>query len=102
MNIPITKGSDMKMDAGITYKLVSISDGKAYFDLVPNLNMSITVKNVAVNMTGTGSGKMVYSINDNFPLSRDVNFNMKIKVVSEKINVDGTAAITMSSNTVIN
>jgi hypothetical protein len=90
------------MDAGVTYKLVSISDGKAYFDLVPNFSMNFSIKKIAVSVTGTGTGKLVYSIKDNFPLSKQINFDMKIKVTSDKLNVDGTATITTSSNTVIN
>ena len=57
MNIPISKDNNLKMDGGVIYKLVSISDGKAYFDIVPNLSMMFTIKNTVVNLTGTGTGK---------------------------------------------
>ena len=94
--------NDMKMDARVTYKLISISDGKAYFDIVPNFNMSVSIKNVIINVTGAGTGKMVYSIKDNFPLSKEGTFDVKIKVTSEKINVDGTAVITTGYTAAIN
>ncbi|HTI59970.1 hypothetical protein [Mucilaginibacter sp.] len=102
MNIPITRDNSIKIDAAITYKLVSISDGKAYFDLIPNLDINLNLPKATVNITGSGSGKLVYSIKDDFPLSRDVNFKMVVKVTSEKVNVDGTADIVMSSHTEIN
>lgn len=102
MNMPMGGNSDMKIDAGVTYKLISISDGKAYFDMIPNFNMSFTIKNTAISINGTGTGKMVYSIKDNFPLSKDANFTMKIKVTSAKLNVDATAAITTSYTSTIN
>jgi len=103
MNMPGGSGNnDIKIDAGVTYKLISISDGKAYFDMVPNFSMNFKIKNTSVSVTGTGTGKMVYSIKDNYPLSKDANFTMKIKVTSEKLNVDATAAITTSYTSTIN
>ena len=101
-NIPIKGGSDVKADAGVTYKLISISDGKAYFDMIPHFSMSFGMKTLSVNITGDGSGKMVYSIKDNFPLSKDATFNMKIKVTSDKVNVDATAVITSDYTATIN
>jgi hypothetical protein len=101
-NLPIKGGSDVKAEAGVTYKLVSISDGKAYFDMIPHISMSFGMKTLSVNITGEGSGKMVYSIKDNFPLSKDATFNMKIKVTSDKINVDATAVITSSYTAAVN
>jgi hypothetical protein len=100
--IPIKGGSDVKAEAGVTYKLVSISDGKAYFDMIPHFSMSFGMKTLSVNITGEGSGKMVYSIKDNFPLSKDATINMKIKVTSDKLNVDATAVITSNYTATIN
>ncbi|MGZ3766697.1 MAG: hypothetical protein ACXVA2_18680 [Mucilaginibacter sp.] len=103
LNLPVKgTGANMQMTAGVTYKLVSISDGKAYFDLVPNLDMNMTVKGFTLNMSGTGGGKLVYSIKDNFPISKEVTFDMKIKVTSSKFNVDGRASVTSSVTTSIN
>ena len=94
LNIPISAGNNIQMNAGMTYKLVSISDGKAYFDMVPNFSMDFKMKGVAVSFSGTGTGKMVYSIKDNFPISKEGTFNMVLKVNAGKVNVDGTAVIT--------
>jgi hypothetical protein len=103
MNIPIGKdGTSAKVNADVTYKLVRIADGKAYFDMIPNFSLNVQVKNISVDMSGTGTGKMVYSIKDNFPLSKEGNITMKIKVTSPKINVDGTAKVTSKYDCVIN
>ena len=103
MTIPIDKkGNDIKVNAGVTYKLVSISDGKAYFDLTPNFSLNFQMKDITVDMSGTGTGKMVYSIKDSFPLSKEGSLNMKIKVTSTKINVDGTAVVVSKYNSTIN
>ncbi len=103
-NIPMGKNStnNIHMDYSITYKLTSVSDGKAYFDVVPNFTMNMGVEKMVFNMSGTGLGKMIYSIKDNFPVSNDGNFNMTIKVTSDKLNVDGSAVITTNSKTEIN
>lgn len=104
MNIPIKKdGSSIaKIDAGITYKLIKIADGKAYFDLIPNFHLNIEVGKVSVDMNGTGTGSMIYSIKDNFPLSKESNITMRVKVTSPKVNVDGTAVVTSKYDCVIN
>lgn len=103
MNIPVGKdGSNAKVDAGVTYKLVSIADGKAYFDMIPNFSLNFQVKDISVDMSGAGTGKMVYSIKDNFPLSKEGNINMKIKVTSPKVHVDGTATVTSKYDVTIN
>jgi len=102
MNIPISEGNNIKMSAGVTYKLISISDGKAFFDMTPNFSMDFTMKGVAINFNGTGTGKMVYSIKDNFPLSKDGTINMVLKVNAGKVNVDGTAVVTTSYTGTVN
>jgi len=102
MNIPVKEGNNIKIDAGVTYKLVKIADGKAYFDLTPTFNMNLVIGKVSVVMTGTGTGSMVYSIKDSFPTSKEGNINVKLKVTSPKINVDGTAVVTSKYDCVIN
>ena len=102
MNIPVKEGNNIKIDAGVTYKLVKIAGGKAYFDLTPTFNMNLVIGKVSVVMTGTGTGSMVYSIKDSFPTSKEGNINVKLKVTSPKINVDGTAVVTSKYDCVIN
>lgn len=103
VNVPAGKGgNNINVSFSTTYKLTSISDGKAYFDVVPNLSMTLTLKNMSINMSGTGTGKMVYSIKDNYAISHDGNFDMKVKMTSAKVNVDGNATVTATSTTVVN
>jgi len=102
MNIPVKEGNNIKIDAGVTYKLVKIADGKAYFDLTPTFNMNLVIGKVSVVMSGAGTGTMVYSIKDSFPTSKEGNINVKLKVTSPKINVDGTAVVTSKYDCVIN
>jgi DNA recombination protein RmuC len=91
MNIPVGKDStSAKIDASVTYKLIKIADGKAYFDMIPNFSLNVLAGKASVNMSGTGTGTMVYSIKDDFPLSKEGNINLNIKVVTPKVNIDGT------------
>lgn len=103
MTIPLDKnGNNIQIDADIIYKLVSVSDGKAYFDMTPNFTMNFKLRNTSVDMSGTGTGKMVYSLKDNFPLLKEANISMKLKVSSPKINVDGTATVISKYECTIN
>ena len=101
ITIPV-KGNNAKLDFKVIYKLVSIADGKANFDIIQNLNMSFQMKKVNVSLSGTGNGKMAYSIKDNMPLNTGSDFNMKIKVVVDTLNVDGTATMNVGTTSVIN
>jgi hypothetical protein len=103
LDLPAGKnGGDVKITFGTTYKLVKIEGDKAYFDLTPTFSMNMQMKNISVDMSGTGTGKMVYSIKDNFPISKEGNINMNIKVTSPKVNVAGTALVTSKYDCVIN
>jgi hypothetical protein len=102
MNIPVGKDStSAKIDASVTYKLIKIADGKAYFDMIPNFSLNVLAGKASVNMSGTGTGTMVYSIKDDFPLSKEGNINLNIKVVTPKVNIDGTAVVTSKYDCVI-
>ena len=70
--------------------------------MIPNFSMNLQIGKVSVDMSGTGTGKMVYSIKDNFPLSKEGSIDVKIKLASPKINVDGTAVITSKYDCTIN
>ncbi len=94
--IPILNEGNNKINAGITYKLISVSDGKAFFDVVHSLSINFNIKETTINLTGRGTGKMVYSIKDNFSLSQDIIYDLKVKVASTKFNVDGSAAINLN------
>lgn len=95
MTIPI-KGNDIHVTGKVVYKLVSISDGKAYFDLTPDVSLEGKVHDMNVTIKGNGQGKMVYSIKDNFPLSKEGVVNLTVKVSSAQLNVDATAVINSS------
>jgi hypothetical protein len=99
-NFPMAKG--MAINVKVTYKLTGISNGKAYLDLVQDLNMKMQMKKIGVTITGDGTGKMVYDIKNSFPVSQTSNIFMTINVQSDKFSGSGTAKIIGNSTYVIN
>ncbi len=93
-NMPITD-SKLKIDAKTVYTLTSIADGFAYFDLKPSIDVSIPIKGNTLTITGGGSGKMVYSIKDNFATESTTTFNLKISGLIAKMQIDATADFEM-------
>jgi hypothetical protein len=105
MNLPMTSkinAGDSKTIVKSTYKLTSIADGKAYFDVTQTLDIEVDVKMTKVVLTGDGSGKLVYLVKDNFPASFNDTINMKLNVTAGTTVVDGTAVMTLASTHTIN
>jgi len=75
MDVPIP-GFDAKMVMKITYKLLSITNGKATFNM--DFITTIDKKSAAagMDMTGTGNGKFVYDIGANYAESMNETINM--------------------------
>jgi len=75
MDVPIP-GFDAKMVMKITYKLLSITNGKATFNM--DFLTAIDKKSAAagMDMKGTGNGKFVYDIGANYAESMNETINM--------------------------
>ena len=102
VNIPINQMGDVKIDVNVTYKLINITGDNANFDIVENINFNIQLKKGTVSVTGTGGGKMVYSIKNNFPVALNSLINMKLNAAIDGTTVNGTAIVNNSHTTVIN
>jgi hypothetical protein len=102
--LPVGKKGEgnARVNYSTTYKVTNISGGKAYFDVTPTFSLDLSGQKARASISGTGTGKMVYSIKDSFPISHDGDFNMTIKVDADKVKVDGTAVITGTTSTTIN
>jgi len=76
-------GSGMKMEAKVTYKLISIATGKANFDVALNMDMDLTANKSApasMHMTAVGNGKMEYDIAANYPTHYTQNMDMSMNI----------------------
>lgn len=94
ISLPMTAGEDNgNTDIKATYKLVSINNGLANFDIVQNADMKINIKGVTLKITGTGGGKLIYSIKNNFPVDYSSSLNLAIDGNIGNAIIKGTAVL---------
>jgi len=99
LNIPV---GNMNIDSKVVYKLVSIADGKAYFDIQQTMNMSIPIQGDAITLSGAGTGKMVYSIKDSFATAYSTDMNLKFAGQIKTLKIDAGARMTMDYKYTVN
>jgi hypothetical protein len=59
-----------------TYKLISVKDNIAIFDILMNVSMNVAQKQMNMQMTGGGTGKLTYDIITNYPGSTKMDINL--------------------------
>ncbi|SHN30398.1 hypothetical protein [Mucilaginibacter sp. OK098] len=103
-NLPVA-GFNMASTIKIVYKLISIENNSAFFDMDQSMNFDMNMEKDGVKMTGKGigkgGGKLVYDIAHNFPTTMsnglDFNYQMQIKTMT----MTGKAKITSVHETKI-
>jgi hypothetical protein len=83
------------VDSKVVYALTNIAEGKAYFDMVQTIDMKLNIKQVQLAIAGNGTGKMVYSIKDNLPVSYISTVNMAVNGDVNSVIVKGSFAMDM-------
>ena len=101
MSLPMGS-NNMDLNTEVIYKLVSITDGNANFDVQQSMNMSIPVAGATINVSGTGAGKLVYSIKDNFATDYNTTVNLKVTGQIKTLKIDATATMNMEYKYTIN
>jgi hypothetical protein len=101
MSLPIA-GNAMDADSKAVYKLISIANGNAYFDISQSMNMTIPVSGATITMSGTGTGKLVYSIKDNFAMDYTSSINLNVNGTIKTVTIDATALMNLEYKNVIN
>jgi len=101
VNLPVA-GKSMNIDSKVVYKLISIADGNAYFDLQQSMNMSIPISGATINLNGMGAGKLVYSIKDNFATDYSTNITLKVTGEIKTLKIDATAEMNMEYKYTVN
>lgn len=88
INMPdlgITKAVNVK----VTYKLTAIKGNLAYFDTASTFNMDInehdTKRTITGKGDGSGTGKMIYNIADNYPQSKVSDTNIAFNIEGHSI-----------------
>lgn len=82
------EGVSLEMDITSTYKVLSIKDGIAVLDVKMTYTMKTGTKGMNMNATGTGKGKMTYSIANSFFTAFDVESKMTMKMSMEDMKAD--------------
>jgi len=101
LNIPM-QGTNLSSNAKTVYKLTKIDNGKAYFDILQNINITIPIKEDSVELMGEGTGAMVFDIKNNFPVNYESNVSLKLTAKIKALHVDGTARMAIDYNYTVN
>ena len=87
LSIPLAN-IQMDMTITTTYKLLSIKNNVADFDVSQVYTMKANTTKFPMNATGTGKGKLLYDVVNNFNLSYQIDMEMSANVKIEKIELD--------------
>jgi hypothetical protein len=102
-DIPMA-GMNAKMKMKAIYKLISIANGKANFDMNFTMSMDMGLGGQgAMDMKGDGDGKMVYDMATNYPSDSKQNVNMlySMAIPQQKMSMKGTLKMQMDQQTVV-
>jgi len=102
MDVPIP-GFNAKMMMKITYKLLSITNGKAIFNM--DFIAVIDKKSAAagMDMAGTGNGKFVYDIGTNYAESMNETINMTYvrPMPQQSVSMKGKVQMTLEQQVIL-
>jgi hypothetical protein len=102
MDVPIP-GFNAKMVMKITYKLLSIANGKATFNMDFVTTMDKKSAAPGMDMAGTGNGKFVYDIGTNYAesMSETINMTYVRPMPQQNVSMKGTVQMTMEQQVVL-
>lgn len=87
LSMPIA-GVTIDMVITTTYKLISIKKGIAIFDITMNYTLKSSIMETPVDATGTGKGKLHYSITHNQNVLYETEQTLTMNIKMEKFSLD--------------
>lgn len=87
LSIPVA-GMQLDMTIATTYKLLSIQNNVADFDVSQTYLMKMNTTKFPMTATGTGKGKLLYDVVHNFNLNYQMDMEMAANAKIEKIELD--------------
>jgi hypothetical protein len=75
---PIADSPGKKAKAKITYKVDAIVGDHAFFSVDEVVSLHVGFKQMILDLEGTGTGAMIYSIKNNLPMSFHYILNLKV------------------------
>ena len=101
MEIPIGPGQTIKLKDVITYKLDKVEGSKAYFSQNHVITLDMTVKGESMKGSGTGTGQIVYDMDNTYPIQNDSTLEMNMGFESEGMPIDIKTTTIAKISTVI-
>lgn len=90
LSMPIAN-TNVDMIITTNYKLISIKDNIGYFDITNDIKMTTTINDQNISASGSGIGKLIYDINENFYTDMETNYGIKMKIEVENITLNLTS-----------
>ena len=90
LSLPIAS-IQLEMTITTNYKLLSIKNDIADFDINQVYTMKTNTDKFPITATGTGKGKLLYDIVNNFNLKYQIEMEMSANVKIEQIELDITS-----------
>lgn len=102
LDIPMA-GMNTKMKMSAIYKLTSIANGKANFDINFTMLMDMAMGQGGMDMKGNGDGKMAYDIATSYPsaLKENMSILYSINVPQQNVKMKGTMKMMMDQQSVV-
>lgn len=87
LSIPMAN-AQLDMTITTTYKLISIENNVADFDISQVYTMKTEANKIPMNATGSGKGKLLYDVIQNFNLKYQMDMEMSTNMKIEKMELD--------------
>ena len=100
LSIPV---ADVNLDMAITstYKLISIKEGFAFFDISIDFSLLSEITKYTIKATGTGNGSIKYDLKNNFFIEYKTTTEMKMNFDVGSFVMDMTVISYMDQNTTL-
>jgi hypothetical protein len=87
LSIPIA-GVTIEMTITTIYKLLSITNGIADFDVSQVYTMKSTITKYTIKATGSGKGKLLYDVSNNYYLKYQIDTEMGMNIKLDNFDLD--------------
>ena len=101
MTLPLI-GNNATTMVKVIYKLIEIKDEQGVFDIVQSANINMNTQQGDVNITGNGTGKLIFSIKNKFPVQYETDIILNFTLNLNGTTADGSGKISADFNTEIN
>jgi hypothetical protein len=101
MEIPVGPGISMNMKDVANFKLKKVEGRKAIFDINHVVTLQGNVEGQDMKGSGTGSGEMVYDLDQNFPVTNNANMVMEMSFEAQGMQLNMKVTNDTKTTTII-